>query len=180
MRGLLLRCVPCKPWKDKLIAHLSIGCYTVLFTVSIYLMFHSPRRGSGINKLIFITSGLLYLSCSTHFALVSSNFYQSFVRATYHDIEATDSLIPPQVVNHANEKILSISDLFISVTDLIGELILIYRCWLLWSRNYWVIILPSLILIANIGEAFVTIPANWCSPATFCCQSVLAWLFTFC
>ena len=84
------------------------------------------------------------------------------------------SLISPQVVKHANEKILPVSDLFILVTDFIGELILIYRCWLLWSRNYWVIILPSLILIASIGEALMTIPANWCSPAIFWCQHVLA------
>ena len=80
MRGILLRCVPRKPWQDKLIAHLSIGCYTILFTVSIYLMFHRPHPGSGINKPILIISGLLYLSCSTHFALVSSDFYQIFVR----------------------------------------------------------------------------------------------------
>lgn len=42
------------------------------------------------------------------------------------------------------------ADLLISITDFIGELILIYRCWLLWSRNYWVIILPSLISTASI------------------------------
>ena len=82
MRGILLRCAPCKHWQNKLIAQFSIGCYTVLFTVSTYLMFHRPRRGSGINKPIFFISGLLYLLCSTHFALVSNDFYQTFVRAT--------------------------------------------------------------------------------------------------
>ena len=178
MRGLLLRCATCKPWKDKLIVHLSIGCYTVLFTVSIYLMFYSPRRGSGINKPILIISGLLFLSCSTHFALVSGGFYQIFVRYTI--IINTQSLKSPQVVKESNENTLVVSDIFILVTDIIGELILIYRCWLLWSRNYWVIILPSLILIANIGEALMTIPANWRSPTTFRRQYVLAYYFTFC
>ena len=151
MRGILLRCVPCKPWKNELIAHLSIGCYTVLFAVSIYLMFHKPHRRSGVNTPIFIISGLLFLSCSTHFALVSSDFYQAFVRYTI--IIYTQSLISPQVVKDLSKHTLVVSDIFILVTDIIGELILIYRCWLLWSRNHWVIILPSLILIANIGEA---------------------------
>ena len=153
MRGILLRYVPCKPenWQDKLTAHLSIGCYTVLFTVSIYLIFRKPRRGSGVNTPIFIISVLLFLSCSTHFALVSSDFYQIFVRYTI--IIYTQSLISPQVVKDLNENTLFVSDIFILVTDIIGEVILIYRCWLLWSRNHWVIVLPSLILIANIGEA---------------------------
>ena len=119
-------------------------------------MFHKPRRGSGINKPIFIISGLLFLSCSTHFALVSRGFYQISVR--YNIIIYMQSLISPQVVKDLNENTVVVSDIFILVTDIIGEVILIYRCWLLWSRNYWVIILPSLILIANIGEALITIP----------------------
>jgi hypothetical protein len=65
-----------------LIAHSSLGCYTVLFAMSIYLMFHGPRRGSGVNKPIFIITVLLYLSCSAHFALEFSHFYQVLVRAT--------------------------------------------------------------------------------------------------
>ena len=70
--------------KEKLIAHFSLGCFTVLFAVSIYLMFHSPRRGASVNKPILIISGLLYLSCSTHFALEFSSFYQIFVRAAVY------------------------------------------------------------------------------------------------
>ena len=90
------------------------------------------------------------------------------------------TLIFPQVVNDINDTTLAVAHLIILVTDLIGELILIYRCWLLWSRNYWVIIFPSFTLIANIGEALMTIPENWCSPATFSSQHVLAQLSTFC
>ena len=66
----------------KLIAHFSPGCYTILFAVSIYLMFHTPRRGTGVNKPILIISGFLFLSCSTHFALEFSHFYQVLVCAT--------------------------------------------------------------------------------------------------
>ena len=68
-------------WKDKLIAHFSLGCYTILFALSIYLMFHGPRRGIGYNKPIFIISGFLFLSCSTHFALEFSHFYKALVCA---------------------------------------------------------------------------------------------------
>ena len=82
MRGGSLRCVPCKHWQDKLIVHLSLGGFSVLFAVSMYQMFHSPRRGTGVNKPILIICGLLYLSCSTHFALEFSYSYRTFVCAT--------------------------------------------------------------------------------------------------
>jgi hypothetical protein len=58
------------------------------------------------------------------------------------------------VKGFANEtKALIGADLLISITDFIGELILIYRCWLLWSKNYGIIILPSLTAIGGIGKA---------------------------
>jgi hypothetical protein len=65
--------------QDSLIAHLFPGCYTILFALSIYLMFYGPRRGIGVNKPIIIISGLLYLSCSSHFALEFYHFYQVLV-----------------------------------------------------------------------------------------------------
>ena len=68
-------------WKDELIAHFPLGCYTILFVLSIYLTFREPRRGIGYNKPIFIISGLLYLSCSAHFAIEFSYFYQTLVCA---------------------------------------------------------------------------------------------------
>jgi len=43
------------------------------------------------------------------------------------------------------------ADLLLSVTDFMGELILIYRCWLLWDRKYWIIIFPSLCAIGGLG-----------------------------
>jgi hypothetical protein len=65
-----------------LIAHFSLGCHTVLFAVSVYLTSNANRRGRSVNKPIFIISVLLYLSCSTHFALEFSHFYQVLVCTT--------------------------------------------------------------------------------------------------
>ena len=148
-------------WKDKLIAHFSQGCFTVLFAASIYLMFHTPRRGTGVNKPTLIISGLMYLSCSTHFAL---NFYYVFVWATPHWSHAITNTA--QVATGFNVSTEAIADLdfmlnlLIPITNFICELILVYRCWVLWSRKYLVIILPSLISITSIGEALVIMKAS--------------------
>ena len=77
------------------------------------------------------------------------------------------SLTSPQEATHLDANVFVFADILISVTDFLGQLILIYRCWLLWSRNYWVIILPSLLSIASIGEVLMTIAASWYSPTTF-------------
>ena len=68
--------------KTKLITHFCLGCYTVLFAMSIILIFYGPHRGTGVNKYILIISALLYFSSSTHFALEFSHFYQVLVCAT--------------------------------------------------------------------------------------------------
>ncbi|KAI0302492.1 hypothetical protein BC826DRAFT_965837 [Russula brevipes] len=51
------------------------GCYTILFAISIYLMVKRARNRISVNKHIFITSVLLYLSCTAHFALEFIHFY---------------------------------------------------------------------------------------------------------
>lgn len=48
------------------------------------------------------------------------------------------------------------ADLFISITDFFGDLILIYRCWLIWSGNYYVCILPMLTSIGGLSECLMS------------------------
>ena len=68
--------------RETSLSFISLGCYTVLFAMSVYLMFNGPRRGNGVNRPIFIISILLYLSCSTHFALEFSHFFDVLVCTT--------------------------------------------------------------------------------------------------
>jgi hypothetical protein len=47
------------------------------------------------------------------------------------------------------------------VIEILGQLIIIYRCWVLWSKNYWVIIVPCLGPLATIGKsALMTLAAT--------------------
>ncbi|KAI0293341.1 hypothetical protein B0F90DRAFT_1670838 [Multifurca ochricompacta] len=114
------------------------GCYTTLFALSIFLMAKYSRGRTSFNRPIFMISIFLYLACSAHFALEFSHFY---------DVLATTG-----VNGFANEtSVLVGADILISVTDFLGQVILIYRCWLLWSKNYWVIVLPSLTSIGGLA-----------------------------
>jgi hypothetical protein len=45
------------------------------------------------------------------------------------------------------------ANLLSSVADLLGDLILLYRCWLVWGKNYYVIVLPLLTALAGFGKS---------------------------
>jgi hypothetical protein len=147
-------------FKTTSIAHLCLGCYTILFAISIYLMVKRSRNRVSVNKHIFIISVFLYLSCTAHFALEFIHFYTLMVCTTLPhqvprsmNVHAVTAKRWPGVLR-SEKAVLTAADVLIIVTDFIGELILIYRCWLLWSRNYWVIILPSLTAIVSLSKSW--------------------------
>jgi hypothetical protein len=43
--------------------------------------------------------------------------------------------------------------ILVAVSNFFGELIIIYRCWVLWSKNHWIIFLPSLAAISFLGKS---------------------------
>ena len=66
---------------DNLTAHVSLGCYSSLFAISIYLMIKRSRK-QNLNRPIFTISIFLYLCCFAHFVLEFINFYSTLVCAT--------------------------------------------------------------------------------------------------
>ena len=44
------------------------------------------------------------------------------------------------------------ADFLISFTDLLGDFVLIYRCWMIWGKDYYIIVLPLLTSIAGFGR----------------------------
>ncbi|KAI0284116.1 hypothetical protein BC826DRAFT_168598 [Russula brevipes] len=113
------------------------GCYTILFVVSVYLTFKRSSDQNGINKHIFIISIFLYLICTVHFALELVHFYTVVKNGGME-------------VSRDEVALLTAADVLVAIADFIGQLILIYRCWLLWSKNFLVIILPTLTAITSL------------------------------
>ncbi|RDX40953.1 hypothetical protein OH76DRAFT_277179 [Lentinus brumalis] len=113
------------------------GAYTVLFFVSMVLLFRRKERGFG-NTPVIILSIVLFLFCTAHFALEFNHFY-TILRSI-------------GVNGFANEtKPLVGADIFISLCDLLGDFLLVYRCWALWGKKAWVVVLPFLTAVAGVG-----------------------------
>ncbi|KAF9223683.1 hypothetical protein BS17DRAFT_781058 [Gyrodon lividus] len=110
------------------------GAYCILFVVSLIILGRRRLSESFANPIVYIHC-LIFLCCTTHFALEFNHFYTT-LNATGVDHYADET---SQLVG---------ADFFISFIDLLGDLVLIYRCWMVWGKNYYVILLP---LMSSIG-----------------------------
>ncbi|KAF8477791.1 hypothetical protein DFH94DRAFT_846157 [Russula ochroleuca] len=118
------------------------GCHTILFALATYLKLNSPDRISSVKGPLFILSVFLYLSCSTHFTIGFIHFYNALNSTGVKGFSnASNSLLGASIL--------------VVMSNFFGELILIYRCWVLWSKNYWIIFIPSFTVILWMVSACV-------------------------
>ncbi len=137
------------------------GIYTVLFIASVVLLLRRVRTRS-MNVPIFIANFLLFASCTAHFALELKHFYAALVsppgRMLHASgmIDARDLKGTVGVQGFADETAELVgADLLISLSDFLGDLVLLYRCWVIWGKNFWVVLLPLLTAAAGFGECYI-------------------------
>ncbi|KAI9570567.1 hypothetical protein HD554DRAFT_353118 [Boletus coccyginus] len=119
------------------------GTNATLFLVSVVILRHR-RPSDKLNNPVIYLNCLIFLCCTTHFALEFNHFY-----TTLNAIGVT---------NYANETSqLMAADFLISFTDLLGDFVLIYRCWALWGKNYYITILPLLTSISGFACIIVVL-----------------------
>ncbi|KAG2030042.1 hypothetical protein BDR03DRAFT_975101 [Suillus americanus] len=111
------------------------GVYCVLFIVSVVILIKHYRVP---NRAIWVANCLLFTIATTHFVLVFNHFYIALEHAPLSEFnDETPALMGANLLS--------------SVADLVGDLLLIYRCWLLWGKNSYVIILPLLTALGGFG-----------------------------
>ncbi|GJE85447.1 hypothetical protein PsYK624_015260 [Phanerochaete sordida] len=106
------------------------GAYVLLFAASIWVILWI-QKNRGANTIIVTLHCLLFVACTLHYALEFAHFVEylnggevaGFADETYHTF---------------------IADCTTSVADFLGDLILIYRCYIIWGRNYYITIIPLL------------------------------------
>ena len=64
------------------------------------------------------------------------------------------------------------ADILVSVTDVLGEIILMYRCWLLYKKNHLVITIPCLATFSGLGNIFIDLHHHSSDPCTACIAGV--------
>ncbi|KAH9941750.1 uncharacterized protein BXZ73DRAFT_9966, partial [Epithele typhae] len=113
------------------------GFHVAVFAVAIGV-FCRKRRWRSVNHPICILNCILFTSCTAHFVL---EFDHYIVRVRTEAFAAfadeTSALLG--------------ADLLISVSDFLGGVCLLYRCWVIWGRNFWIVLLPLVSGLAGLG-----------------------------
>ncbi|KAH9941746.1 uncharacterized protein BXZ73DRAFT_41625 [Epithele typhae] len=112
------------------------GMYVILFGISMVLFLLRSTRGTQSSYTLAVASTVLFLACTGHFAIEFNHFY-TVLWAT--GVDGFSSETTPLIG----------ADLLISTCDLLGDFILLYRCWMVWGRNWYIILLPSMTAIAG-------------------------------
>ncbi|KAI0754396.1 hypothetical protein C8Q80DRAFT_1226442 [Daedaleopsis nitida] len=116
--------------------------YLVLFLASVILLLRRART----NIPVFIANFVLFVSCTAHFAIEFNHFYTT-LGGTGVEGFANET---PQLIG---------ADILISLSDFVGDLILVYRCWVIWNKSFWVVFLP--LLTATAGFACILVVAHF-------------------
>lgn len=111
------------------------GVYCVLFITSVVILIKRYRVS---NRVIWAANCLLFTTSTAHFALMFNHFYIALENAPFADFGNET----PELMG---------ANLMISVVDVIGDLLLLYRCWLVWGNNFYVIVLPLLTALGGFG-----------------------------
>ncbi|KAJ7713982.1 hypothetical protein B0H16DRAFT_1702213 [Mycena metata] len=132
---------------DLVIATLLYGMYLIIFVISIYLMamHENPRREPGklaplFKSTVFVSGILLFITITAHWISVVIRNFQGF-------IYVNDGLSVNTFFSDDSQTLSTVDDVFIALSVVIGDAMIIYRLWVVWSFNKIVIIAPVLSLI---------------------------------
>ncbi|KAF9461351.1 hypothetical protein BDZ94DRAFT_1167831 [Collybia nuda] len=117
---------------------IAYGTYTVLFFISITVLIWKTPTQNTSNAYLFAATCLMFSLCTVHFALNFNNVYNGL-------------MVHPRPHISEETKLLAGADMLFSITDFCSQSILIYRCYVVWGRTLWIIIIPLLINLATIA-----------------------------
>ncbi|KAJ7473142.1 hypothetical protein B0H11DRAFT_2236679 [Mycena galericulata] len=144
------------PWTN--LAGLAIGAtlygvYFVLYLTSTYLLVRrsgGSHSGPAYRSTVFITGLILFLA-------VTGNWVLTMTRAFIGFIVFLNGTAAPKFFNDNSQITTTVQNIFASITILMGDALIIYRLFIVWSRNKYVIVLPILTLIGLMITGALTV-----------------------
>ncbi|KAJ7726152.1 hypothetical protein DFH07DRAFT_853132 [Mycena maculata] len=140
------------------------GAYAVLFFISMYLLVgkydsthtsHKSRQdGSIFKSLVFVSAILLFITVTAHWITLVYRAFLAFVvlqDGTEAEIFFGDQTQPSAVVSNS----------ILALAILIGDAVIIYRLWVVWSYNKLVLVVPAFTLFAFTIVSSVSTYTTW-------------------
>ncbi|TFK53450.1 hypothetical protein OE88DRAFT_1733372 [Heliocybe sulcata] len=122
------------------------GIYIVLFGFALSFLVWR-RRSADINWWLLGSTCILFLASTIHFAFGFNNVISAF-------INRRNEAGGPAVIVEEPDFDLRI-DVMFSVNNFLGDAVLTWRCWLVWQKDYRIVLLPAVMLLVYAASAIV-------------------------
>ncbi|KAJ7586072.1 hypothetical protein C8J56DRAFT_946099 [Mycena floridula] len=128
------------------------GIYLVSFFPCIKALIwdNSFKRRKKVNWIMFVVAWLMFAFATMDVGFGLFRCFQGFI---LYQGPGGPLTVFQDIANYAS--VMKSADVFFQV--LIGDLILIYRCWIVYAKSYFVIILPLLLWMANTSCGMVLV-----------------------
>ncbi|KAJ7584554.1 hypothetical protein C8J56DRAFT_1166619 [Mycena floridula] len=121
------------------------GLYTVIVALTLWGL-QSRRRGDGNASWMTAVTLLMYLLSTVHVALSWYLLRQGFI------VNGSTFLTAGEAIIEQSEWFRVTGATIFAINTLIADCTFIWRCWVVWGKNWWIIVLP--VLLTVIGTVF--------------------------
>jgi magnesium-transporting ATPase (P-type) len=129
------------------------GMFVILTALSLYILLSRSRRGGAkVNKPMVVTSLLMFALATSQVIVDCIAMFDPFIKMTRPEriAEFKNNSLPINASKHG---------IFFTMM-LLGDAIVIYRCFIIWGRRWLVIVLPALLSVASGAIAYMTVWAS--------------------
>ncbi|TEB37059.1 hypothetical protein FA13DRAFT_1094522 [Coprinellus micaceus] len=126
------------------------GLYSILFIAAMSISVKNWRKGTSFSLPLFLSQISMFIMISVY----------TFINL-YRGIRAFALLAtPPTPVTYYHDFTNWDNYAFVVIVTLLvwhADALVIYRCFIIWGRNYWVIVIPVLLLLLSFAVNTITL-----------------------
>ncbi|KAH6908274.1 hypothetical protein BKA70DRAFT_1189302 [Coprinopsis sp. MPI-PUGE-AT-0042] len=126
------------------------GGYLCLFAAALPILLRHSERKMVSSTVFLIGNFFMFILISLHSGLI---VFQSVVAFAYQ----TDIYGPIRIVNDMGYWASYTSPFLAAAIFMTGDILVIYRCFLIWQRNYWVILVPVILALVSTSLHLATL-----------------------
>ncbi|TDL17403.1 hypothetical protein BD410DRAFT_901490 [Rickenella mellea] len=126
------------------------GIYLSLFVVTMHILLGKKQHQPRPNIPMIVAAVLMFLFGTVQIVLHTRDIFQAFI-----NMGRTHRL---QFLTDATKPLWAVKAVIYFATMIIGDAIVIYRTFIVWGRNFWVILVP---VCCTLGSAASACGALW-------------------
>ncbi|KAK0487102.1 hypothetical protein IW261DRAFT_590724 [Armillaria novae-zelandiae] len=146
------------------------GAFTVLFIAALYVIF---QKRSGINTKLLLTVIAIWILATVHLILDITRAIEAFV-----ELESGGAL---QYYSDLSNPLQAAKTAIYVILTLVGDGFVIYRCFVVWNRRWYIIPGPILLLCGTgVGGFGATVAFSHAAPgAEVFLPNIVPWVTSF-